>query len=168
MIEMLDIRVDVKGSASSGRGRPCKITAWFTEHNLQVPESLSDTQWAQAAEQFPLSQRQSPEAEARTRAMAEAVLYKVRTGCGWADLPPGGPDPVATNVRAARWLTSGQWAAFIEALGSYTGSDPAKHRPLPPMTVTGALDLRKNAHRSTSTSMLGELSAIIPLKFSIG
>ena len=167
MIELLDIRVDIRGSASSGRGRPCTLTNWFVEQDRQVPNTLTDAQWSAVVGTFPLSQRKNADVEARTRAMVEAAFHKLRTGCAWADLPDGSPEPVATNTRVARWLRSGLWAVLIDALGDCEGSEPAKHRPLPPMSVTGALDLRMNTRRSTSASMLGEPCVTIPLNFSL-
>lgn len=77
--------------------------------------ALTDAQWAEIEPLLP-----APAATGRPRAQdrrtLEGILYVLRNGCRWHDLPPTYGDPVTCWRRFVRWETSGVWEAIWAAL----------------------------------------------------
>jgi transposase len=69
---------------------------------------LSETQWEQIKASFPQRRGQSGfAAKIDNREVFEAVLFRLRTGCPWRDLPAAYGDWHAINTRWQRWVKSG-------------------------------------------------------------
>ena len=69
---------------------------------------LSDAQWAQIEGAFPQRRGKSGfERKISNRLAFEAVLYRERTGCPWADLPRAYGDDHTIYLRWLRWVKSG-------------------------------------------------------------
>lgn len=77
--------------------------------------TLTDAQWAEIAPLLP-----APAATGRPRAhdrrTLEGILYVLRNGCRWHDLPARYGDPVTCWRRFVRWETSGAWEAIWSTL----------------------------------------------------
>lgn len=69
---------------------------------------LSDAQWEQIKESFPQRRGESGfAAKIDNREVFEAVLFRLRTGCPWRDLPAAYGGWHAINIRWQRWVKSG-------------------------------------------------------------
>lgn len=69
---------------------------------------LSDAQWEQIKASFPQRRGQSGfAAKIDNREVFEAVLFRLRTGCPWRDLPAAYGDWHAIHMRWQRWVKSG-------------------------------------------------------------
>ena len=69
---------------------------------------LSDEQWAQIEAAFPQRRGKSGfEQKISNRLAFEAVLFRLRTGCPWADLPRAYGDDHTLYIRWQRWVKSG-------------------------------------------------------------
>jgi transposase len=69
---------------------------------------LSEAQWGDIELSFPQRRGQSGfEREIANRDVFEAVLYRLRTGCPWRDLPTEYGPWHTINTRWRRWVKSG-------------------------------------------------------------
>ena len=74
---------------------------------------LSEQQWRKVAQLLPAHRRASTLGD---RNFVNAVVYLLKTGCPWRDLPERfGPWKTIYN-RFARWSKRGVWARVFEAL----------------------------------------------------
>lgn len=76
---------------------------------------LSDAQWAKIGPLLPPRPR-TGRPRADDRRTLEAILYVLRTGCAWADLPPELGDDATAHRRLRRWQEDGVWERVRQAL----------------------------------------------------
>ena len=84
------------------------------------PSDLSDVQWARL-EPLLQQQRGSRHAGSRPRkhelrCVVEALLYVVKTGCQWRQLPANFPPWKAVHEQFRRWRDAGVWERVGQAL----------------------------------------------------
>jgi transposase/quinol monooxygenase YgiN len=77
--------------------------------------ALTDAQWAEIEPLLP-APATTGRPRAQDRRTLEGVLYVLRNGCRWHDLPPAYGDPVTCWRRFVRWEASGVWEAVWAAL----------------------------------------------------
>ncbi|MEO7002729.1 MAG: transposase [Ktedonobacterales bacterium] len=76
---------------------------------------LTDRQWAAVQPWLPLPQRRGrPRAD--DRRTLDGILYVLRNGCRWRDLPATYGDPVTCWRRFIRWEADGAWERIWSAL----------------------------------------------------
>jgi transposase len=82
---------------------------------------LTDAQWASLAPYF-ASPLPRPEGRGRpwkdARQVLNGVLFILRTGCAWADLPRSYPPRSTCHDRFQTWIESGVFAAALNELAS--------------------------------------------------
>ena len=87
---------------------------------------LTDAQWAKIRPLVPPPAR-TGRPRADDRRTLEAILYVLRTGCAWADLPPELGDDATVHRRLRRWQAEGVWErirrAFLAELDATGGID---------------------------------------------
>jgi transposase len=77
--------------------------------------ALTDAQWRRLQRVLPI-QKAGPAATRGDRLFIEAVVYRVRTGLPWRDLPERfGPWKSVYN-RFSNWAKKGHWEAIFRAL----------------------------------------------------
>ena len=80
---------------------------------------LTDAQW-KILEPYFASPRPRPDGRGRpwihARAVLNGVLYVLRTGCAWADLPRSYPPKSTCHDRFQAWIESGVFAAVLDDL----------------------------------------------------
>lgn len=77
--------------------------------------ALTDAQWRRLQRVLP-TQKAGPAAKRGDRLFIEAVVYRVRTGLPWRDLPERfGPWKSIYN-RFSNWAKKGHWEAIFHAL----------------------------------------------------
>ena len=77
--------------------------------------ALTDEQWQKLQPTLPRQQR-GPESLRGNRLFVEGVLYRLRTGCPWRDLPECfGPWKSVYN-RFNRWAHKGHWESIFKQL----------------------------------------------------
>src|ERR1017187_7187213 len=84
------------------------------------PSDLSDAQWARL-EPLLRQQRGSRHAGGRPRRhelrrVVDALLYVVKTGCQWRQLPSNFPPWKAVHEQFRRWRDAGLWERVAQAL----------------------------------------------------
>ena len=85
---------------------------------------ISDAAWAAVAPHLPPPK--PPHANGRPRRddrdCLEGILFVLRTGCRWRDLPPHLPSGSTCRRRLAEWHAAGRlaamWSAFLAALAA--------------------------------------------------
>lgn len=86
--------------------------------------NLSDPQWA-ALEPFFASPLARPDGRGRpwksARAVLDGVLYVLRTGCAWADLPECYPPKSTCHDRLQQWVQQGVFEAALDAVAEILG-----------------------------------------------
>lgn len=95
-------------------------------------EELTDAQWAVIAPLFPKPPRATPRGRPRRpdREVLNGVLWILRTGARWQDLPPRFPPYQTCHRRFQQWARDGTLKQVLEAL--------AEH-----LRATGQIDLRE-------------------------
>jgi transposase len=87
---------------------------------------LTDAQWAVLAPYF-ASPLPRPEGRGRpwkdARQVLNGVLFVLRTGCAWADLPRSYPPRSTCHERFQSWIESGVFAAVLDELAGYLDAD---------------------------------------------
>ncbi len=77
---------------------------------------LTDTQWRLASPMFPTNSGRGRPTELDLRRVLNAILYLVRTGCQWRNLPMGFPKWQSVYYYFRKWCKDGTWQAINEAL----------------------------------------------------
>lgn len=86
-------------------------------------EELTDEQWAILAPLIPLTRRR-PDGRGRPevhsdRAVLNGILWVLRTGAAWADLPDRFPSGCTCFRRFSRWVKAGVMRQMLEALARH-------------------------------------------------
>lgn len=78
---------------------------------------LTDAQWARLAPLLPKPAPHPKGGRPRVddRACLERILWVLRTGARWRDLPPGSPSPVTCWRRLGEWEAVGVWTRLWRA-----------------------------------------------------
>ncbi|MEU8133273.1 recombinase family protein [Streptodolium elevatio] len=141
LIEMLDIRVQVTGRAKvHRRGNFDPISKWHWDTGTAVPAELTDEMWEKVSPIVSNTQKWKD-----VRGAFEVLLEKVRTGRVWMDYNKdarlGGRAYASLMRRVRHWDETGEYQQALKALGSYPQVPAAPQFSLPPMLVTGAIEM---------------------------
>jgi len=77
---------------------------------------LSAAQWGRVRRLLPTASKKGGRPRKNDRSMVEAMLWIVRTGAPWRDLPSGYGPWESVYTRFSRWSATGVLAALFEAL----------------------------------------------------
>jgi transposase len=83
---------------------------------------LSDETWAQIAPLLPPERGRKARPARNNRRMVNAMLWVLRTGAPWRDLPSHYPSWQTVYTRFSRWSAQGIWQRMLSELAS--NSDP--------------------------------------------
>lgn len=78
---------------------------------------LTDTQWERIKDLLPGKQGDPGRTAADNRLFVEAVVYVLKTGIPWEDLPARYGKPNSVWKRFDRWCAAGVWERIAHALG---------------------------------------------------
>ncbi len=89
-------------------------------------EELDDARWGRIQPLLPPKAREG-KPRADDRAIMNAILFVLITGCRWIDIPREYGDDSTANRRLRRWEKEGVWKRIMDALvdegyGNGTGS----------------------------------------------
>lgn len=93
------------------------------EQRKRYPTDLTDEQWEQLA---PLIPEVSPNTTQRTiprRELVNGVLYVLRTGCAWRNMPHDLPNGKTVYHYFRQWTLSGVWEQAMNTLRKQTRRD---------------------------------------------
>jgi putative transposase len=93
-----------------------KISSVSEPRQRRYPTDMTDAEWA-LLEPF-LAQNEGPGAprEVETRAIVDALFYKLRTGCQWRMLPTDFPKWRTVYYYWDKWSSDGTWERVNSAL----------------------------------------------------
>ena len=77
---------------------------------------LTDAQWRLIAELLPGKSDDPGRTAADNRLFVDAVLWVLRSGAHWHDLPPRYGKWKSVHTRFARWAKNGVWERIFEVL----------------------------------------------------
>ena len=77
---------------------------------------LTDEQWARVSERLPSTSKTGGRNAKPHRPMVEAMIWILRTGAPWRDLPSSYGPWQSVYTRFSRWSASGVFASLFEAL----------------------------------------------------
>ena len=80
------------------------------------PSDLTDAQWKRIARYFRRTSRRGAPRKYDRRAVVNAILYLLRSGCQWQMLPRDFPPPAAVYQIFYRWRKSGLWERMHDDL----------------------------------------------------
>jgi tetratricopeptide (TPR) repeat protein len=103
--------------ADADRARSDLASLPYVRLLLSAGIALTPGQWARVdAAPLPPSRRGRPRVDDR-RAVA-AILYTLRTGCGWGKLPAAFGDGATAHRRFQQWRADGTWERISHILGN--------------------------------------------------
>ena len=141
VIDLLDITVRPLGEVRKRSGVTCKVTEWHVRTGTPVPAEVAESVWPAVEElmtaHFPC--RQFARGAVGVRTQVNGILYRLRAGCLWVELPERyGPWTLAKD-RQNTWFKKGFWPGLVTHLNPLGGSVsvPVRCEPLvPPFEVT--------------------------------
>lgn len=90
----------------------------FLQHGgMRRRHELTDAQWEQIRDLLPGKASDPGRTAADNRLFVNAVLYVLKTGIPWSDLPGRFGKPNTLWKRYDRWCASGVWQRIGQALG---------------------------------------------------
>jgi transposase len=113
----------------------------------EIPMRLTDEQWRIVVSEFysPVRRKvRSGPRESRLRAVLEGVLWVLRAGAPWQELPRGFPSPQTCNRWYVRWAADGTLERVLGLLAT-------------DVETRGGVDLRRSL--STAAFTLGDGAA---------
>jgi hypothetical protein len=119
-------------------GTMCRTTAWHLESATPVPGDPTDEAWrsveALLRDRYPSHHFRSG---LDLRPALCGMLFRLRTGCHWRDLPAAQYGPCGKlQRRQLQWFKDGVWQEIVALLGKdEVGGLPPSQRGLPPYTV---------------------------------
>ncbi|MCS0601136.1 recombinase family protein [Streptomyces sp. LP11] len=139
LIEMLDIQVQVEGTAKVHRkGNFDPLSKWHWDTGEQVPAELTDEMWEKVSSIISNTQKWKD-----VRGAFEVTLEKIRTGRTWMEYDKceqiGGRAYNTLMRTVRRWDERGEYRQALKALDGYRSVPAAPQFSLPPMRVTGAI-----------------------------
>lgn len=87
----------------------------MSHRKSRYTSDLSDEQWQIIKQLLPTEKRGRP-IEINLREAINAMLYVVRTGCQWANLPTDFPNPNSVYYHFRKWCLNGVWQQLNQAL----------------------------------------------------
>ncbi|MGW0861260.1 recombinase family protein [Streptomyces sp. NPDC002611] len=140
LIEMLDIQVQVEGTAKVHRsGNVDPISKWHWETGTEVPVEVTDEMWEKVSSIISNTQKWKD-----VRGAFEVMLEKVRTGTPWQEYDKserlGGRSYTSMMRRVRHWDESGEYRQALKMLEPYRKVPVAPQFSLPPMRITGTID----------------------------
>ncbi|MFI5863522.1 recombinase family protein [Streptomyces sp. NPDC051546] len=162
ILELLRVRVDIVGESKSGRAGGSKdpMLEWHRENGILIPFSVSDEQWGRVEGILAGGRKAKPE----DRPCFEMLLEKLRHDKGWHDYDRdermGGKGWGFFYRLGRRWFTEGMYAEALEMFGPYEGTAAPDGYTLPPMKISGVIDVSqedvvKSEVRGPTTSTKG-------------
>src|SRR5437763_8318011 len=100
------------------------------------PSDLTDEQWELIRPLLPKPSRYGRRRTVDRRALVDAILYLLRTGCQWRQLPHDFPPWGTVSSQFHRWRVSGVWEEVHDTLYA-RARQQAGRKPSP---TTGVID----------------------------
>ena len=82
----------------------------------RYPSDLNDAQWALVAPHIPSAKSGGRPRSTDVRAVVDAIIYLLRTGCQWRQLPSDFPPWPTVHGYFRGWRTAGVWVLLHRAL----------------------------------------------------
>ena len=144
LFKALDVEVHVlDGDFRRKVGRKCPVLAWHLDTETPVPDEVSPEDWE--AVRALLLERHSYRHLIKIkdpRTLLNAILFKLRTGTTWVNLPDEYQPWKRSFVKMHSWWKSGDWTRIVELLNERGGGSPAAVWPdLPALKIRGRLSL---------------------------
>ncbi|MFD7259361.1 recombinase family protein [Streptomyces sp. NPDC059874] len=168
ILELLQVRVDIVGESKSGRAGGSKdpMLEWHRGNGVKIPFTVSDEQWGRVESILAGGRKPKPE----DRPCFEMLLEKLRHDKGWHDYDRdermGGKGWGFFYRLGRRWFSEGMYAGALEMMGPYEGTAAPDGYTLPPMKISGVIDVsaedvvKSETHgRTTSTKGITALNA---------
>jgi putative transposase len=99
------------------------------------PTDLTDEQWARIAPSIPPAMPGGRRRTVNVREVVNAILYFVRTGCQWRNLPHDFPPWGTVHYYYRRWRLDGTWQKVHDALREQVRSEKEGREATPSAAI---------------------------------
>ena len=99
------------------------------------PTDLTDEQWARIAPSIPPAMPGGRRRTVNVREVVNAILYFVRTGCQWRNLPHDFPPWGTVHYYYSRWRLDGTWQKVHDALREQVRSEKEGREATPSAAI---------------------------------
>ncbi|MFF5497989.1 transposase [Streptomyces aquilus] len=142
VVGLLDVMVKPLGQVRKRSGVKCKVTEWHVRTGTPVPTEVPAHSWHSVEELMAahFCRRQFARGAVDVRTQVNGILYRLRTGCLWDELPARyGPWALAKD-RQNTWFKKGFWPVLVNHLNSRGASSPVRReRLVPPLHVAAGV-----------------------------
>jgi putative transposase len=99
------------------------------------PTDLTNAQWARIAPLIPPAKPGGRRRTVNVRQIVNAILYFVRTGCQWRNLPHDFPPWGTVHYYYRRWRLDGTWQKIHDALREQVRSEKEGREATPSAAI---------------------------------
>jgi putative transposase len=99
------------------------------------PTDLTDAQWARIAPLIPPAEPGGRRRSVNVREVVNAIVYFVRTGCQWRNLPHDFPPWGTVHYYYRRWRLAGTWQKVHDALREQLRSEKGGREATPSAAI---------------------------------
>lgn len=151
IIELLDVWVYPDTTDFRRRGGvTCAVTDWHKRTGTPVPTDATEAQWEAVRD---LLMRELGSRHFRSGSdvhrMLNGVLYRLRTGITWPDLPAEFGPAQQVRERQLRWWKAGLWPQIVALLDTTHGQPVAAPAALPTFKVLGELPVTSESGKAS-------------------
>jgi len=129
---------------------------------MRYRHALTDEQWSRIKDHLPGKAGDPGKTAADNRTFVDAVLYVLKTGIPWADLPSRFGKPNSVWKRYDRWAASGVWERVGRLLGDADFNEALEEVQLDSTSVKAhptAATGRREPNEKNTTPISGGASA---------
>ncbi|MCA1729336.1 MAG: IS5 family transposase [Actinobacteria bacterium] len=111
------------------------------------PTDLTDAQWARIAPLIPPAMPGGRRRSVNVREVVNAILYFVRTGCQWRNIPHEFPPWGTVHYYYRRWRLDGTWQKVHDALREQVRSEKEGREATPSAAVIDSQSVKSTEKR---------------------
>ena len=106
------------------------------------PTDLTDAQWARIAPLIPPAKPGGRRRTVNVREIVNAVLYFVRTGCQWRNIPHDFPPWGTVHYYYRRWRLDGTWRKVHDVLREQVRSEKEGREATPSAAIVDSQSVK--------------------------